>query len=190
MRALALHVRFIGTRCRESQNPPVLGLAGPRFSAVGHPLSGEGDLVRCILGVRTPHPRSGVALEVIRVSVATLILIHGMYRLAMGGVAPFGVWLETRGFPAGYAFALAVTLIELVCPTLILLRRCVFISALLHIFILTLGVVMVHSQFGWFVVGAGRNGMEYSILLIVCLASVGWSYAPTRASSGPTEQSN
>lgn len=121
-----------------------------------------------------------MSLEVIRVTVATLILIHGIYRLMAGGVAPFGMWLETRGFPEGYAFAMAVTLIELICPVLILLRRFVFVCAVLHIFILTLGIVMVHSQFGWFVVGAGRNGMEYSVLLIVCLASVGWSYVPAR----------
>ena len=28
---------------------------------------------------------------------------------------------------------------------------------------------MVHMPAGWFVVGLGRNGMEYSALLIVCL---------------------
>ena len=25
---------------------------------------------------------------------------------------------------------------------------------------------------GWFVVGAGRNGMEYSVLIVACLAAV------------------
>jgi len=31
---------------------------------------------------------------------------------------------------------------------------------------------------GWFVVGAGRNGMEYSARLLVCLGATAWAYAP------------
>jgi len=34
------------------------------------------------------------------------------------------------------------------------------------------GIALVHAPAGWFVVGLGRNGMEYSILLIICLAAV------------------
>ena len=34
------------------------------------------------------------------------------------------------------------------------------------------GVAMIHAKEGWFVVGAGRNGMEYSLLLIGSLALV------------------
>ena len=31
------------------------------------------------------------------------------------------------------------------------------------------GIVMVHAASGWFVVGAGRNGVEYSVLIVACL---------------------
>ena len=31
---------------------------------------------------------------------------------------------------------------------------------------------------GWFVVGAGRNGMEYSVLLIACLLANAWRWWP------------
>ena len=34
------------------------------------------------------------------------------------------------------------------------------------------GVVLVHAREGWFVVGAGRNGVEYSVLLIACLPAI------------------
>jgi len=40
---------------------------------------------------------------------------------------------------------------------------------------LTMGIILVHFPEGWFVVGAGRNGMEYSVLLIVCFVSVFFS---------------
>ena len=44
----------------------------------------------------------------------------------------------------------------------------------IHIAILTAGIAMVHAREGWFVVGGGRNGVEYSVLLIACLAALTW----------------
>lgn len=35
-----------------------------------------------------------------------------------------------------------------------------------------MGIVLVHYQEGWFVVGGGRNGMEYNFLLICVLISI------------------
>jgi putative oxidoreductase len=122
--------------------------------------------------------RSERALDVVRIATAALIFIHGAARLGFGGVAPFGEWLGTQGFPAGLAWAWAVTIYELVAPVLIVLRRFVFWACLGHIGILALGAIMVHLPAGWFVVGLGRNGMEYSVLLIVCLAVVAFAHAP------------
>ena len=34
---------------------------------------------------------------------------------------------------------------------------------------------MVHWKEGWFVVGAGRNGMEYSALLIASLLAIAYA---------------
>jgi len=34
------------------------------------------------------------------------------------------------------------------------------------------GIVTVHFQEGWFVVGAGRNGMEFSFILIAVLLAI------------------
>ena len=39
-------------------------------------------------------------------------------------------------------------------------------------FQLILGIALVHFPEGWFVVGGGRNGMEYSVLLILCLVVI------------------
>jgi putative oxidoreductase len=131
-----------------------------------------------LIGMAAEPARAARSIEILRVVVALLILIHGVYRLALGGVAPFGAWLETQGFPMGFALAMAVTLFECIGPLLILMRRYVSLIALGHIIVLTLGMVMVHMPFGWFVVGAGRNGMEYSVLLIASLCAVAWAYWP------------
>lgn len=122
--------------------------------------------------------RETQALTAVRVAVAVLIFIHGAARASLGGVAPFGGWLETQGFPVGVAFAWAVTIYELIAPILIVLGRFVFWACLGHVFILTLGAIMVHAPAGWFVVGLGRNGVEYSVLLIVCLLAVAWAHRP------------
>ncbi|GAO80882.1 hypothetical protein SC1_04208 [Sphingopyxis sp. C-1] len=122
-------------------------------------------------------------LEILRVTVAVLILIHGVYRLAAGLVAPFGIWLDSLGFPYGYGWAMAVTLYEIVGPILILARRWTSLAALGHAAILTLGMILVHFPAGWFVVGGGRNGMEYSVILIISLLAIAWAYWPVRRSA-------
>ncbi len=131
-----------------------------------------------LLGGAPPPERAAQALEVVRITVAILILIHGIYRAAAGIVEPFGTWLSSLGFPYGYGWAAAVTVIEWIGPVLILLRRYVFWACLVHISILSLGLVLVHLPEGWFVVGAGRNGVEYSVFLIVSLAAIAWAYRP------------
>ncbi len=137
-----------------------------------------------LIGPAAPAPRAAVALEALRVTVAILILIHGVYRLAAGLVEPFGTWLDSLGFPFGYGWAMAVTLYELVGPLVILARRWTSLAALGHAFILTLGMILVHLPAGWFVVGGGRNGMEYSVLLIVALLAIAWAYWPRRRGQG------
>ena len=46
-----------------------------------------------------------------------------------------------------------------------------------------MGLILMPLPAGWFVVGLGRNGMEYSVLLIVCLGALAWVHAPKRATA-------
>lgn len=72
----------------------------------------------------------------------------------------------------GLAWAWAVTLIEIIGGTLLLLGRYTAPLAAYFIIQTALGIWWVHWHAGWFVVGLGRNGMEYSVLLIACLIAV------------------
>ena len=125
--------------------------------------------------------RASAALDVVRVVVAGLIFIHGAARFYFGGVEPFGGWLAGQGFPFGLQQAWAVTIYELVAPLFIVARRFVTIACLGHIIILSLGLVLVHAPAGWYVVGLGRNGVEYSVLLITCLICMAWAHWPAWA---------
>lgn len=111
-------------------------------------------------------------LLIIRVVVAAMFIVHGAARIWYHGVDPFGGFLERSGFPMGILWAWAVTIIEIVGGTLLLLGRYIPLFAAYFIIQTALGIWLVHWKAGWFVVGLGRNGMEYSVLLIACLGAV------------------
>lgn len=117
----------------------------------------------------------------LRLGLAGLLAAHGWARLLGGGVVPFGEWLQTQGLPAGFYLAAAVTAYEIIATVLFAAGKWVWQLSLGFIGIYTTGLLLVHAPFGWFVVGAGRNGMEYSVLLILTLGLVGYrSYVVKR----------
>ena len=120
------------------------------------------------------------ALLVLRLAIAGLLAAHGWARLLSGGVEPFGGWLESQGLPFGIGIAAAVTALEILGTPLLAWGRWVTWLCLAYCAVYATGMVMVHLPAGWFVVGLGRNGMEYSALLIVCLGLLAWVHAPRR----------
>jgi putative oxidoreductase len=125
--------------------------------------------------------RSERALAALRIVVAVLIFIHGLYRLLAGGVAPFGEFLEAQRFPAGTAIAWWITIAEMVGSTALALGAMVRPVAFYFAAELVMGIVLVHRHDGWFVVGGGRNGMEYSVLLISALLVLAYAGGARRA---------
>lgn len=125
--------------------------------------------------------RNRLGWLVLRLALAGLVAGHGYYRLFTGGSVGFGQWLVSQGMPFGAAIAWSVTLVEVVGSVLLAAGRLVFPLTLLLSAIYAVGIVMVHAPSGWFVVGAGRNGAEYSVLLIVALLCVGLQHAPGKS---------
>jgi len=125
--------------------------------------------------------RQRQALLLLRLLLAGLIAAHGWARWLSGGVVPFGGWLDGLGFPLGVWIAAAITVYEIFGTPLLALGRWVSLLCLGYCFIYAMGIVLVHWPAGWFVVGLGRNGMEYSVLLIACLAVQAWVNWPARA---------
>ncbi len=114
------------------------------------------------------------ALATLRVVAAILIFIHGVARIVLGGVAPFGGFLTASNLPIGYGLAWMVTVIEIVGTPVLASGRYVRALSLYYTVELVLGILLVHAREGWFVVGAGRNGVEYSVLLISVLLVLAW----------------
>lgn len=111
----------------------------------------------------------------LRVGAAIIFLSHSLHGILTGNdVNDFGnLFLNQIGFaPFGVMIAWIIVLGQLLSSFLLIVNRFVKLSCILNIIILAGGIVTVHFAEGWFVVGAGRNGMEFSFILIIVLLSV------------------
>lgn len=111
---------------------------------------------------------------ILRFAVAVILIIHSVAGMFNGGVNDFGrLYLDTVGFaPFGLVLAWLIKISHLVAAILLLANRYVKLAATVTIFILIMGIIMIHFQEGWFVVGGGRNGMEFNFLLIFVLLAI------------------
>jgi len=117
-----------------------------------------------------------LALTLLRVVLAVLMFIHGLTRISNGTVDDFGGFLSGQGIPLGFYVAWGITLFELVGSAALAVGYYAYIIALVFALELAVGIYLVHSKSGWFVVGAGTGGMEYSMLLIVCFLVIAISH--------------
>ncbi|MBA3352808.1 MAG: DoxX family protein [Blastocatellia bacterium] len=115
------------------------------------------------------------ALVILRVVLAALMFVHGAARIANGTVDDFGGFLGSQGFPLGFYLAWAITLFEIVGSVLLAAGFYTWILSVAFAVHLLIGAWLVHWKDGWFVVGAGRNGIEYSVLLIASFLAIAYS---------------
>lgn len=118
------------------------------------------------------NPRPSHAALLLRLALAAIFLSHGITRAALDRVTPFGEFLDASGFPFGLALAWGVTVFEMVGGVALLANRFVLPVCALLIVEMLLGIVLVHVPNGWFVVGHGTNGVEYSVLIVASLLAV------------------
>lgn len=128
----------------------------------------------------SPSIRSARSLDIVRIVVALVLSVHSLNRIIAGDVPGFGEFLDSKGFPLGVGLAWLITLSTLAASVALIIRRLIVPACICHLIVLIMGVFMSHMHHGWFVVGSGTNGMEYSILLIACLSAVMWSYWPQK----------
>ncbi len=105
---------------------------------------------------------------ILRITLAAVFFMHGIPSIFTGAVNNFGnLYLNEVGFaPIGLPLAWMIKLSHVACAVLLILNRYIRVAALITIPILVAGIIMIHAAEGWFVVGAGRNGVEFNVLLI------------------------
>ena len=111
---------------------------------------------------------------ILRVATAIILVIHSLPGMFNNGVNDFGnLYLNAIGFaPFGLAIAWAIKISHVIAAVLLLLNRYIKAASIVTIFVLIMGIIMIHFKEGWFVVGGGRNGVEYNFLLICVLLTI------------------
>ena len=110
----------------------------------------------------------------LRIAVAIILLTHSVFGIFNNGINDFGnLFLNQIGFaPFGVFIAWSIKLSHIIAAILLVLNKYVKLAGFVTIFVLIMGIILVHFQEGWFVVGGGRNGVEYNFLLICVLLAI------------------
>jgi len=110
----------------------------------------------------------------LRLAVAFILLAHSVPGMFNNGINDFGnLYLNQIGFaPFGVTLAWGIKLSHLWAAVCLLFEKYVKWASVVTIFILVTGIILVHFKEGWYVVGGGRNGMEFNFLLIFVLLTL------------------
>jgi putative oxidoreductase len=116
--------------------------------------------------------------SILRIAVAIILMTHSIFGMFNNGINDFGnLYLNQIGFaPFGVYLAWTIKLSHLVSAVLLLINKFINWACVITILVLIAGIIMVHYPEGWFVVGGGRNGMEYNFLLICVLLAIMFPY--------------
>ena len=112
------------------------------------------------------------SIAALRMMMGIIFILHAGVRVYNNTLPGFGDFLRDKGFPFGFYLAWAVTLFELAGGILMFLRLYVMVFCIGEMIILITGIITVHGENGWFVVGRSLNGVEYSIVLITILTAI------------------
>lgn len=122
----------------------------------------------------------------LRIAVVIILLMHSIPGMFDNGIHDFGkLYLDPQGFaPFGLVIAWAIKISHVITALLLLLNKYVKVAGWITIVILTVGIFMVHLPDGWYVVGGGRNGIEFNFLLIFVFLAImypnGIKFNPTK----------
>lgn len=118
------------------------------------------------------------ALEFIRIASASILIIHPLGGLRdPAGLNDLGVYFSSIGFPFGVQLVWGSMFLQIASSLALIARRFVVPACFGHMLVLVTGICLFHAPH-WFVigpdnvVGPGKEGVEYSILLITCFISI------------------
>ena len=120
--------------------------------------------------------RASAGTDLLRLVLCALIFTHGAYRFYEGSSPILGQILEDQGFPGGSGtiLAYAVNMTETLGALLLAMKLFTLPVCAALTIIYTTGIILFHRHNGFFVVGPGTGGWEYSALLITCLVATAW----------------
>jgi putative oxidoreductase len=137
-----------------------------------------------VFGHQTPSTRT--ALEFVRIGSASILIIHPIGGLRdPAGLNDLGHYFSSIGFPFGVPLVWGSMFLQIASSLALIARRFVVAACMGHMLVLGTGIWLFHAPH-WFVigpdnvVGPGREGIEYSVLLITCFVSILLAYWPVK----------
>ena len=121
-------------------------------------------------------------IEILRVASALSLLAHGAPCFVTWDVAGMHGWGERMtelGWPFGVALVWSIKSVELVGSLLRLSRRLMVPACLGHLSYLVPALWIEH-KLHWWVLVPGENGIEFSLMLILCSVACILAYWPLR----------
>lgn len=114
------------------------------------------------------NDRSGIGLAVLRVVTGLIFLMHGYPKL-FGGIEGTSGMFESLDIPLPLVAAWGVALLETFGGLALILGLFATPVAILLAIHMLAGIVLVHIQNGFYVVGPGQGGVEFNLLLIASM---------------------
>jgi putative oxidoreductase len=110
----------------------------------------------------------------LKISLIAIFLMHSIPSIVTGDVNNFGkMYLDPIGFaPVGLYLAWLIKLGHVALCISLLTNKFLKPVGLINISILLVGIFILHIKDGWYVVGGGRNGVEFNVLLIAALLTI------------------
>ncbi|SFG80388.1 DoxX family protein [Pedobacter insulae] len=129
-------------------------------------------------------------LPILRTGLIVIFLAHSLSGMFNNGVNDFGnLYLNQIGFaPFGVILAWLIKLSHVGFVFSLVTDRYLKFTSIVTILVLVAGIMMVHLKEGWFVVGGGRNGVEFNFLLIICILTILYPKIRNKAIADVTNQ--
>jgi len=129
-------------------------------------------------------PSTRQALQFVRIAAASILIIHPLGGLQdPAGLNDLGQYFSSIGFPFGIPLVWGSMFLQIASSLALIARRLVVPACFGHMLVLCTGIWLFHLP-NWFVIGPdnvigpGKEGIEYSTLLISCFTSILLAYWP------------
>lgn len=110
-----------------------------------------------------------IALLLLRLYMGMTFILHGAARLYYMSLNDFGAFLDSQGLMIGVFIAWFITIAEIIGGFLLMIGYKIKYVLLFNFLVIIGGIVLVHFKNGFFVVGHGQGGVEYSLLILSVL---------------------
>ena len=106
------------------------------------------------------------ALLLLRIYLGLTFLLHGSARIYYWSLNDFGAFLNSQGLVIGLFLAWAITIGEIISGLLLIIGFKIKYILPFNFLVILAGIFYVHLKNGYFVVGHGQGGIEYSLLIL------------------------